>query len=214
MIDASAPSQRAGVLASLSMIGEAFQLVPDRAGTKGTWSAYEWAQHRKGWLFLTSTPHTLDRLRPLISAWFDLLLMRPHGERRHAGEFKIEVVRGLRDRYELICAFEDRIDVAEHLRRGGLPVFLYGAGQEAAAKELSRGIPPQPVDLDVIPAKLIGRLGAAQHDQHIAAFERFDRLGVDSRCGPQVDRWIDHCHPRPDAEGAGLDGFCLRRYGS
>jgi len=58
------------------MIGEAFQLVPDRAGTKGTWSAYEWAQHRKGWLFLTSTPHTLDRLRPLISAWFDLLLMR------------------------------------------------------------------------------------------------------------------------------------------
>ena len=76
MIDASAPSQRAGVLASLSMVGEAFQLIPDRAETKGTWSAYEWAQHRKGWLFLTSTPQTLDRLRPLISVWFDLLLMR------------------------------------------------------------------------------------------------------------------------------------------
>ena len=67
---------------------------------------------------------------------FDLLLMRPHGERRHAGEFKIDAVRGLRDRYELICAFEDRIDVAEHLRRSGLPVFLYGAGQEAAAEAL------------------------------------------------------------------------------
>lgn len=67
---------------------------------------------------------------------FDLLLMRPHGERRHAGEFKIDAVRELRDRYELICAFEDRIDVAEHLRRGGLPVFLYGAGQEAAAEAL------------------------------------------------------------------------------
>jgi hypothetical protein len=76
MIDASAPSQRAGVLASLSMIGEAFQLVPDRAETQDTWSAYEWAQDRKGWLFLTSTPQTLDRLRPLISLWFDLLLMR------------------------------------------------------------------------------------------------------------------------------------------
>ena len=76
MIDPSAPSQRAGVLASLSMVGEAFQLIPDRAETKGTWSAYEWAQHRKGWLFLTSTPQTLDRLRPLISVWFDLLLMR------------------------------------------------------------------------------------------------------------------------------------------
>ena len=76
MIDASAPSQRAGVLASLSMIGEAFQLIPDRAETNGPWSAYEWAQRRRGWLFLTSTPQTLDRLRPLISLWFDLLLMR------------------------------------------------------------------------------------------------------------------------------------------
>ena len=76
MIDASAPSQRAGVLASLSMVGESFQLIPDRAEAKGTWSAYEWAQDRKGWLFLTSTPQTLDRLRPLISLCFDLLLMR------------------------------------------------------------------------------------------------------------------------------------------
>src|SRR5262249_17746347 len=64
------------VLASLSMVGEAFELIPDRADAKGTWSAYQWAQHRKGWLFLTSTPQTLDRLRPLISVWFDLLLMR------------------------------------------------------------------------------------------------------------------------------------------
>jgi hypothetical protein len=76
MIDASAPSQRAGVLASLSMVGEAFQLIPDRAESNGTWSAYEWARHRKGWVFLTSTPQTLDRLRPLVSLWFDLLLMR------------------------------------------------------------------------------------------------------------------------------------------
>jgi type IV secretory pathway TraG/TraD family ATPase VirD4 len=76
MIDPSAPSQRAGVLASLSMVGDAFQLIPQETETAGSWSAYEWAQHRKGWLFLTSTPQTLDRLRPLISAWFDLLLMR------------------------------------------------------------------------------------------------------------------------------------------
>lgn len=67
---------------------------------------------------------------------FDLLLMRPHGERRHAGEFKVEVIQDLKDRYQLICAFEDRIDVAERLRQGGLPVFLYGAGQEAAAEAL------------------------------------------------------------------------------
>ena len=67
---------------------------------------------------------------------FDLLLMRPHGERRPAGEFKVEVVASLRQQYELVCAFEDRIDVAEHLRLGGVPVFLYGAGAEAAAEAL------------------------------------------------------------------------------
>ena len=76
MIDPAAPSQRAGVLASLSMVGESFQLVPDRADAAGEWSACDWAQHRKGWLFLTSTPQTLDRLRPLTSLWLDLLLMR------------------------------------------------------------------------------------------------------------------------------------------
>ena len=67
---------------------------------------------------------------------FDLLLMRPHGERRHAGEFKVEVIQELRETYEIVCAFEDRIDVAEHLRQSGLAVFLYGAGQEAAAEAL------------------------------------------------------------------------------
>jgi type IV secretory pathway TraG/TraD family ATPase VirD4 len=76
MINPGAPSQRAGVLASLSMIGDSFQLIPERAETTGNWSAHEWAKHRKGWIFLTSTPQTRDRLRPLITVWLDLLLTR------------------------------------------------------------------------------------------------------------------------------------------
>ena len=35
-----------------------------------------------------------------------------------------------------MCAFEDRIDVAEQLREAGVPVFLYGAGAMAAAEAL------------------------------------------------------------------------------
>src|SRR5262249_28818303 len=58
-----------------SMVGESFQLVPDRANATGEWDACDWARNRKGWLFLTSTPQTLDRLRPLPSLWLDLLLM-------------------------------------------------------------------------------------------------------------------------------------------
>jgi hypothetical protein len=92
-------------------------------------------------VFLTGRP---DFTRPKTERWlqangladYDLLLMRPEGERRHAGEFKVDEILKLRERYELICAFEDRIDVAEHLRVIGLPVFLYGAGAEAAAEAL------------------------------------------------------------------------------
>ena len=92
-------------------------------------------------LFLTGRP---DFTRAKTERWlqanglgeYDLLIMRPDGERRHAGEFKVEEVRKLGEQYELVCAFEDRIDVAEHLRLTGVPVFLYGAGAEAAAEAL------------------------------------------------------------------------------
>jgi beta-phosphoglucomutase-like phosphatase (HAD superfamily) len=108
-------------------------------------------------IFLTGRPErTRDKTERWLSAngldEYDLLLMRPGHERRPAGEFKIEVVDDLRDRYEILCAFEDRIDVAESLRLGGVPVFLYGAGAEAAAEALEvleveqeelLGVPPE-----------------------------------------------------------------------
>jgi phosphoglycolate phosphatase-like HAD superfamily hydrolase len=92
-------------------------------------------------IFLTGRP---EYTRPRTERWleangltgYDLLVMRPEGERRHAGEFKVDEIVRLRERYELVCAFEDRIDVADHLRQVGLPVFLFGAGMEAAAEAL------------------------------------------------------------------------------
>lgn len=92
-------------------------------------------------LFLTGRP---EYTRPQTRRWltanglteYDALLMRPEDERRPAGHFKAEVVERLRREYELVCAFEDRIDVANHLREAGVPVFLYGAGAEAAAEAL------------------------------------------------------------------------------
>jgi beta-phosphoglucomutase-like phosphatase (HAD superfamily) len=92
-------------------------------------------------LFLTGRP---EHTRPRTERWlkanglteYDELLMRPHGEFRVAGEFKAEVIAELMQRYELVCAFEDRVDVAEAIRQAGVPVFLYGAGAEAAAEAL------------------------------------------------------------------------------
>jgi beta-phosphoglucomutase-like phosphatase (HAD superfamily) len=92
-------------------------------------------------LFLTGRP---ESTRAKTERWleanglseYDLLLMRPEGEFRPAGEFKVDEVAKLRESYEIVCAFEDRIDVADSLRRAGVPVFLYGAGAEAAAEAL------------------------------------------------------------------------------
>lgn len=92
-------------------------------------------------VYLTGRP---EFTRPKTERWlkangldeFDRLVMRPEGERRYAGLFKVDEIDRLREEYELVCAFEDRIDVAQHLRKAGLPVYLYGAGAEAAAESL------------------------------------------------------------------------------
>lgn len=92
-------------------------------------------------IFLTGRP---EYTRPKTERWleanglneYDRLLMRPEGERRPAGYFKVETVAELRREYEVVCAFEDRIDVADAFRDAGVPVFLFGAGMEAAAEAL------------------------------------------------------------------------------
>jgi phosphoglycolate phosphatase-like HAD superfamily hydrolase len=92
-------------------------------------------------VFLTGRP---DHTRRTTQRWlkanglteYDRLVMRPPGEFRPAGRFKVDEVEKLRREYELVCAFEDRIDVADALREAGVPVFLYGGGALAAAEAL------------------------------------------------------------------------------
>lgn len=76
MIDRRAPAQRSGVLASLNMVADSLKLLPREADTTKRWSAAAWANERKGWLFLTSTPATRERLVPLTSLWLDTLVLR------------------------------------------------------------------------------------------------------------------------------------------
>ncbi|MGH9453456.1 MAG: type IV secretion system DNA-binding domain-containing protein, partial [Terriglobia bacterium] len=73
MIDKQAPAQRSGVLASLNMVADSLKLLPSEKEANGRWSAAEWSKERKGWLFLTSTSETRDRLLPLTSLWLDAL---------------------------------------------------------------------------------------------------------------------------------------------
>jgi energy-coupling factor transporter ATP-binding protein EcfA2 len=71
-----APQQRSGVLSGLERVSNAFGLLPPESSNGRRWTATEWAQGRKGWLFLTSTPETRERLRPLLSLWLDFLVLR------------------------------------------------------------------------------------------------------------------------------------------
>ena len=76
MIDRHAAAQRSGVLGSLNMVADAFKLLPKESETKQRWSTVEWAKERKGWVFLTSKPTMRERMRPLMSLWLDLLVLR------------------------------------------------------------------------------------------------------------------------------------------
>jgi hypothetical protein len=76
MIAKGAQQQRNGVLASLGLIADSLRMLPKKETARSHWSATEWAEHRKGWIFLTSKPSEREALRPLHSLWIDLLVLR------------------------------------------------------------------------------------------------------------------------------------------
>jgi hypothetical protein len=76
MIAKGAQQQRNGVLASLGLIADSLRMLPNQETAPSRWSATEWAEERKGWIFLTSKPSEREALRPLHSLWIDLLVLR------------------------------------------------------------------------------------------------------------------------------------------
>jgi phosphoglycolate phosphatase-like HAD superfamily hydrolase len=58
---------------------------------------------------------------------YDMLFMRPVNERKPDYEVKRDLYREhLKDSYEIVCAFEDRLQVAKMWREEGIPVLLCG----------------------------------------------------------------------------------------
>ncbi len=77
MIAKGAQQQRGGVLALLGLVADSLRLLPSRqAAQRREWSATDWADKRKVWIFLTSTEAEQEALRPLHSLWIDLLISR------------------------------------------------------------------------------------------------------------------------------------------
>ena len=84
MIAKGAQQQRNGVLASLGLIADSLRMLPRKDKTEHHWNATQWADTRKGWIFLTSKPSERESLRPLHSLWIDLLVLRLLNEPRES----------------------------------------------------------------------------------------------------------------------------------
>ena len=79
LLDPGAPAQRAGVLASLNMVADCLELLPEWEHTRPTFATAEWYTSRKRWVFLTSTPAYRAKILPLHSVWLDLFILRMMG---------------------------------------------------------------------------------------------------------------------------------------
>jgi hypothetical protein len=58
------------------LVADSLRLLPKKSEGNGEWSATEWAETRRGWIFITSLPAEREALRPLQSLWIDLLVLR------------------------------------------------------------------------------------------------------------------------------------------
>jgi hypothetical protein len=75
-INRKAGPQAAGVLSSLGMTAESLRLLPRAENSRREWNAVDWAKKREGWIFITSALNEREILRPLVSLWIDMLVMR------------------------------------------------------------------------------------------------------------------------------------------
>jgi hypothetical protein len=143
LVYANAGQQRGGILASLSMVADSLKLLPTKAQTSAIWTAAEWSRRRRGWIFITSRPATRKQLRPLISMWLDVLILRLMNEGRRgprAAWFVIDELSSLHHLPQLHTAITEN-------RKSGNPLVLGFQGRsqlEASYGELAEAMFSQP----------------------------------------------------------------------
>jgi hypothetical protein len=69
-VDSRAKGKRGELLVALAQVGKTLWLLPKPGECEVNFSLREWAQERQGWLFLTATKETEERLRPLYAVYF------------------------------------------------------------------------------------------------------------------------------------------------
>ena len=79
MIDPTAPAQRVGVLSSLNLVADSFELLPEGGNGRQDFATADWIKERKRWVFLTSQSEYREKILPLHSVWLDLFILRMQG---------------------------------------------------------------------------------------------------------------------------------------
>src|SRR5690348_15711677 len=74
LIDERSAETGTGIISGASNATKPFFNLPQRHQTDRTWSAREWAQERKGWIFLPSTEDARAATRRMQGMWLDCLV--------------------------------------------------------------------------------------------------------------------------------------------
>ena len=88
----NAAPQRAGILGSLNEAGKPLRMMPSHPGNRRSWTVREWGKNRRGWIFITSTPDTIDALRPMQSLWLDMLILKLQTEAWRPGQTRVWII--------------------------------------------------------------------------------------------------------------------------
>jgi type IV secretory pathway TraG/TraD family ATPase VirD4 len=112
--------QRGGMIATLNSVSNALKLLPRQEEAKTSWTAAEWSRQRQGWLFVTSPPEFREQLRPLISMWLDMLVLRTMNQ----GKPGARPVWFILDELQSLHALPQLHTVITESRKAGNPVVL------------------------------------------------------------------------------------------
>jgi hypothetical protein len=74
--DANAKDQSQGLWSTLGEAATPLAMMPPESEDRIKWTVKDWVKQRESFIFITSTPDTLDALRPLQSLWIDMLIMK------------------------------------------------------------------------------------------------------------------------------------------
>ncbi|MGA8026621.1 MAG: type IV secretion system DNA-binding domain-containing protein [Bryobacteraceae bacterium] len=121
--DDRARDQSQGLWATLGEIAKPLRMMPQTRDERREFTVREWSEKRDGWIFMTSTPETVDALLPLHSAIMDLLILKNQAPAPEPGE-RVPVVWYIIDEAATLQKLPQLESGTTKQRASGNPIVL------------------------------------------------------------------------------------------